>query len=40
MVKKIAEKAQEGKKLRIGIDTFVLALKSLVFKVKDALKEQ
>lgn len=40
IVKKIAEKAQEGKKLRIGIDTFVPALKSLVFKVKDTLKEQ
>ena len=35
---KIASKAQPEKKLRIGIDTFVPALSSLVFKVKDILK--
>jgi tRNA G10 N-methylase Trm11 len=40
VIKKIAEKAQEGKKLRIAIDSFVPALNSLVFKAKDALKEQ
>lgn len=40
VVQKIADKAQEGKKLRIAIDSFVPSLNSLVFKAKDALKEQ
>lgn len=40
VIKRISDKAQEGKKLRIAIDSFVPALNSLVFKAKDALKEQ
>lgn len=40
VVQRISDKAQEGKKLRIAIDSFVPALNSLVFKAKDALKEQ
>lgn len=32
------KKTEEGKKLRIGIDSFVPAFSSLVFKVKDVLK--
>lgn len=38
VVEKIIEKTEENKKLRIGIDTFVPSLSSLVFKAKDAVK--
>ena len=39
LVGEIQKKATSGKKLRIAIDTFVPAFSSLVFKVKDSLKE-
>lgn len=38
VIDRIARKTQEGKKLRVGIDTFIPALSSLVFKAKDSLK--
>lgn len=40
VVEKISTKVGENKKLRIGIDTFIPSLRSLVFKAKDALREQ
>ncbi|MBP6921394.1 hypothetical protein KBB89_02510 [Candidatus Gracilibacteria bacterium] len=40
VVEKIKGKTQENKKLRIALDVFTPPLSSLVFKVKDKLKEQ
>lgn len=40
VVEKISTKVAENKKLRIGIDTFIPSLRSLVFKAKDALREK
>ncbi|MBP7773621.1 hypothetical protein KA071_00865 [Candidatus Gracilibacteria bacterium] len=39
IAQKASEKIQPEKKLRIGIDSFIPSLMTLVFKVKDALRE-
>jgi hypothetical protein len=38
ITQEMQKKTEEGKKLRIGIDSFVPAFSSLVFKAKDVLK--
>ncbi len=35
----VEAKSEEGKKLRIALDSFVPALAPMVFKIKDALKK-
>ncbi len=40
ITQQVKEKVEPGKKLRIGIDSFVPAFSSLVFKIKDALKAE